>query len=249
MFANKLLHRAAPVLLLISLTLWSALAHSGSLRITPVRVNLSAEKPLTVVTIKNEGSQPSVIQVETLEWSQEDGEDKYAPTRDLLVTPPIFTVPGGASQILRMTMRPRPPVKNERSYRLFLQEIPSREALEGVGLRMALRIGVPVFVAPADPRDAELNWSLKRLGSDRLELNVANTGNLHARYSGLRLSFGENFPDCVPRQTVGYVLPGVSRQWDLECESGRADRAILFTVDSVTGEDVGVDVWLDGRSR
>ena len=47
------------------------------------------------MTVRNTGSEPAVIQMEVMSWSQAQGKDVYTLSKEILATPPIFTVPAG----------------------------------------------------------------------------------------------------------------------------------------------------------
>ncbi len=100
------------------------IAQAGSYGINPVKLTLSAQNSTQIITVRNDGAQAAVMQVELAAWSQADGQDVYTPTRELLATPPIFTVPAGVSQIIRVGLRRAPDEQRELVYRLFLQEVP-----------------------------------------------------------------------------------------------------------------------------
>src|SRR3546814_9833017 len=57
-------------------------------------------------------------------WSQSGGKDVFAAVDDILATPPIFTIPAGGSQVIRVGSRRAPDPQHERAYRLFLREVP-----------------------------------------------------------------------------------------------------------------------------
>src|SRR5262245_58348027 len=79
-----------------------AFAVAGSFNVSPVRVELSAQSRTQALTVRNDGAEPSVVQVQLYEWSQEAGQDILRPTGELLVSPPVFTVQPGQSQLLRI---------------------------------------------------------------------------------------------------------------------------------------------------
>src|SRR5919197_3432502 len=105
--------------------LCSAWAHAGSLQVSPLRLTLSSAQTIDAITVHNSGSDSMVVQVQAFTWSQEDEQDIYIPTKEILANPPIFSLPAGGSQILRIGLRREPPQQRELSYRLYLQQIPT----------------------------------------------------------------------------------------------------------------------------
>jgi fimbrial chaperone protein len=168
-----------------------------------------------------------VVQLQIVSWSQQDGKDVLEPSRDLLATPPIFTVPAGGSQTVRVGLRQRSNIQTEGSYRLILQEVPPPPKPEFRGLQVALRLSVPVFIAPAvapavAPTTA-MTWQANVTSTPDAptDLTVAavNTGTAHVQVLGLKLfSGGVELPIASPPET-GYVLPGQGRQWRLRLTS------------------------------
>lgn len=124
-------------------------AFAGSFSVSPVRVELNERNRVVALQVRNQGSESASIQLELL---QRDGAGVDTPTGDLLATPPIFTIEPGESQVIRVGLRRPPDPENELRYRLILQEIPPPRPAGFQGVQMALRLIVPVTVAPASSR-------------------------------------------------------------------------------------------------
>lgn len=197
-------------------------AWAGSIAVNPVRVNLSATQTTSPLVVRNSGTEPSVVQLQIVSWSQKDGKDVLEPSRDLLATPPIFTVPAGGSQTVRVGLRQRSDARSEGTYRLILQEVPPPPKPEFRGLQMALRLSVPVFIAPAIPPTATLAWEANTTSLNSqagLRISSVNTGNSHVQVLGFKLfSNGTELPLVAPAETA-YVLPGQRREWSLRLTS------------------------------
>src|SRR6185436_10193437 len=96
-------------------------AHAGSFSISPIRLDLSAGAKTAALTVRND-AQEVLVQAEMMLWEQVDGEDRLTPTRDLLVSPAVFTLPPNGSQLVRVALRHVPAdVTRELAYRLILQ--------------------------------------------------------------------------------------------------------------------------------
>lgn len=190
-------------------------ASAGSFQVNPVRATLSPDKPIGAMTVRNLGNEPTVLQLEVMNWSQEQGKDVYTPSRELLATPPIFTVPAGGSQIVRVGLRRPPDAQRELTYRLFLQEVPPPPKPGFQGLQVALRIGVPVFVPPAAVQPPVLAWRIIRTREGQLELGLANNGNSHVQVANVRLVRPDG-GELGKQQIAAYVLSGQSSIWPLK---------------------------------
>lgn len=182
--------------------------------IAPVRGDLGPGKNSEAFTVRNDSDEPLVIQTETLAWSQKDGQDELTPTRELLVAPPIFTVPPHAEQIVRAGLRRPPDARRELSYRLLLKETPGPPKPDFQGVRMALQISVPVFVAPVSGEaQAALRWKVTESAPGQWRVRVDNSGQGHIRISELRLEVDGKTVATSPEPA--YVLPEQGREWRL----------------------------------
>lgn len=226
--------------------LWLACpAHAGSFSVNPVRVTLSAQQSVAALSVRNVGTEPSVIQLETYTWTQQGGQDQLATTQQILATPPILMIPPGATRIIRVgLLRPADPHR-ELTYRLILREVPPPHPI-AQALRVALRISLPVFVDPPHPVAAQLQWRALRMPDGHLQLEAQNGGTAHIQLSRLEvLSQGSKTPLAV-RQTADYVLPGSTRDWALEAANLPAAGTLLHVTaetDSGTGQ---ADLTLGG---
>jgi fimbrial chaperone protein len=216
-------------------------ASAGSFQVNPVRATLSPDKPIGAMTVRNIGNEPTVLQLEVMNWSQEQGKDVYTPSRELLATPPIFTVPAGGSQIVRVGLRRPPDAQRELTYRLFLQEVPPPPKPGFQGLQVALRIGVPVFVPPATVQPPVLAWRIIRTREGQLELSLANNGNSHVQVANVRLVRPDG-GELGKQPIAAYVLPGQSSNWPLKDIKAAAPVSALhvFAQTDIGDIDVGV---------
>src|SRR5688500_9450583 len=106
---------------LISLgCLISGEARATSLEISPVMVNLAPGQTATTIEVKNRGGAPAAIHIRAFAWSQAGDVDDLAPTQEVILSPPIFTLAEGASQTIRLLLRGGKGAASERSYRLLL---------------------------------------------------------------------------------------------------------------------------------
>ena len=188
-------------------------ARASSFSVNPVRVTLSAKQPVAAITVRNADSEQTVVQLEATAWTQVDGKDVQVPSNELLATPPIFTLQPGGSQIVRVGLRGAHNLPGEVTYRLSLREVPSAQPAT-TGLRVALRISMPIFVVPATPVAPAVKWRVTREDEDRVRITATNTGNAHVQLGKLDLLAGGNVVGT--RSIAEYVLPGNARYWTLE---------------------------------
>lgn len=200
-------------------------AFAGSFSVSPLRVELSAGAATGALTIRNRADEPVVVQAEAMLWVQVDGQDQLTPTRDLLVSPAVFTLAGEGSQLVRVALRRAPDAGRQLSYRLLLTEVPTQPAEGSSGLSVALRLSLPVFVAPASgSAEPNVEWSLARAG-DEWTLTARNAGNAHARVLSFTAAPEDGRGDALDQRVATYILPGHARSWPLGAAEGVAKAA------------------------
>jgi fimbrial chaperone protein len=202
--------------LLLGVGVASSAAEASSFNISPIRAELSTVHPTEVLTLTNAEDAPVVVEVRVVKWSQVDGAEQLDDTRELLATPPVLQIPGTKDQIVRVALRREPDPANELTYRLIYQEIPQAAAPESTGLRVALRLSIPVFVAPAHGKaKADLVWEAHWLANGDLELAASNHGNGHAQIIDFDLSLAGG-ATTVHGNTAKYILAGSRMVWTLK---------------------------------
>jgi len=204
---------SASCLGLAILGLGSAPVLAGSFSVSPMRIALSAGRPVAALEVHNDGAEASVLQLELLGWTQADNADVYAETTEVLATPPILTVPPGGSRVVRIGLRRAPDRDRELTYRLYIQEVPPPLAADFQGLRMTLRVGVPVFVAATAKPAPQLHWRSAAAADGQVKLTLTNSGNEHVKITDLELSFADGARSSGVQRVSTYVLPGQSRDW------------------------------------
>lgn len=221
------------------------MAQAGSFGINPVKLTLSGQNATQVMTVRNDGAQAAVMQVELVAWSQADGQDVYTPTRELLATPPIFTLPAGASQIIRVGLRRAPDEQAELAYRMFLQEVPPPVKPDAVGLQVALRISVPVFAVPAQKATPILHWQVIHLDEHSIKVGVTNTGNGHDHLSAYKIYRSGSVKPILAQHLFAYLLPGATHYWTLTTDS-MPDPGDALRVSATTDMgEVNADIVMD----
>ena len=248
------LNRAAHWLLRLPLLagcLLMAVADSvtaGSLSVSPIRIDLSSTQRSVALTVRNDGNQPAVVQAQLVAWSQADSNDQLEPTTDILVSPPIFTVAAGASQMLRIALRRAPDITNELSYRILVTEVPGKPEAGFIGAQFAVKISLPIFVEASGGKNSpQLAWSGARTAKGELELTAFNSGAKHIQVQAIEVTKAGSDPDGA-FSGPWYVLPGQRRTVTIKPIAGHTIAADRVRVKAET--DAGpldVDVALEHR--
>lgn len=181
--------------------------HAGGLRVMPVRIDVPQDKRHCALTISNDTARPVSIQVRGFGWSMDaSGSETLDPDTGPVINPAIFTLAQGKSQLVRCSL-PAPRGRNEGSWRLILDELPSEEAAQPGTIRSVLRISIPVFRTPAKARP-QLDWQKGGTEADGSRIILRNTGTRHVRIAALdpRIDGGANGHSVLP--AFGYLLAG-----------------------------------------
>ena len=218
---------------------WASVAKAASFGVSPVRVTLSETQQMDAITVRNDGIEPVSMQLEVLNWSQEAGKDVLTPSRELLANPPIFTVPAGGSQLVRVGLRRAPDGQRELTYRIALQELPPPPKPDFMGSRMLMRVSLPVFVLPEVDAKPVLRWQATRTSQGGLKVSLTNNGNAHIQILNFKLSLPGSAQPWVTKQSSEYVLPGQSRDWTLPANSENPAPPLGVTLQLFAQTDAG----------
>src|SRR5277367_1165009 len=203
---------------LIALLFIAALAEpagASTFNISPIRAQLTGAHRTEALTLINADDSPVVVQVRVVRWSQKDGAEQLEDTRELLATPPVLQIPANGQQIIRVALRREPDSARELTYRVIFEEVPQAAPKDFTGLRVALRLSIPVFVAPAlGKANAALAWQSRWLPNGQLEVAATNNGSGHLQITDFEAQFpGSLMP--LRGVTSKYVLPGSRMSWTL----------------------------------
>ena len=230
------------------LFLLASFAHAGSFSVNPVRVTLSASQTVAAITVRNEGTEATVVQLETQSWTQRDGVDVLAPSNDVLATPPILTIPPGGTRIIRVGLRRAPDAQREVTYRLFLREVPPPQAL-AQALRVALLISMPIFVEPSKATAPQVQWRAARTRDGQIRVEARNTGTAHIQLGQLDVALAANGEKLVTRNMSEYVLPDNQRSWMVSAKSAPPAGTLLHISSQADTGTVQSDVTLEDDAR
>jgi fimbrial chaperone protein len=196
-------------------------AAAAEFTVIPLRVYLDRNAKSAEILVRNEDRSPLRMQLEAMGWQQDaEGTDRYEVAEGLIFFPKVMEIGAGESRMVRVGVR-SVPVSREETYRLFIEELPSPadggKPPPGASVQVLLRIGVPVFVAPAQPeRKGEI--AALEVNGRRAGFTVANVGNVHLRAESVELIgtapdgrkiLAQKFPER-------YFLAGIARKLSYE---------------------------------
>lgn len=215
---------------------------AADFNINPVKIFFDAKQKSTVLKVKNNAEEKLTLQVNAVAWSQdEDGKDVYSQTEDIILFPKIFSMEKDEERIIRIGIKV-PPGTHEKTYRIYLEEIPPpRElTLTGATLRTLMKVGVPVFIAPlkASP---EGKIEKVDISQGTLAFLVVNKGNLHYIMKGVKIEGFDREGTQVFTTDLGgwYVLSGRSKQFSVKVPRETCVKIANFNIE-VTADVVSL---------
>jgi fimbrial chaperone protein len=204
--------RLSSASLLLCLLLLPVAVIAGDWRVSPIRLDLGRDAKSGAVTVANDSDDRLQVQMKVFEWTQDaEGKDRYGETGEILFFPRLMILERKEEKILRAGIRV-PGVAKEKTFRLFIEEIPGPRKAEGANVAVAIRFGVPIFVKPLK-EEARGEVGAMTMSAGALLVPVKNTGNVHFVVQSVlvrgRNGAGE---EIFSRELSGwYLLAGVSR--------------------------------------
>lgn len=194
---------------------WPFPAVAGEYRVSPIRLFLDQDTKTGVISITNESEGPIQLQVRSFEWSQNAlGKDEYTETKDIIFFPRFMDLKKGDKRVLRVGVK-QSDKTTEKTYRLFIEEIskPKKEK-KGTGVDIAIRFGVPVFIAPVKEEHKGTIDGIT-IEKGKLSANITNTGNSHFMIQAVLVKgFDANGIETFTQELSGwYLLAGAKRTY------------------------------------
>jgi fimbrial chaperone protein len=204
------------------------LSMAGSFTVSPVKLHLDSKASTTVIRITNNNDERVTVQLDAKEWVQNEiGSDAYKQTKNFVLFPKIVTLEKEEERLIRVGYQGDKNFRNEKTYRLFLEELPVTEPGE-TGLKLALRMAVPIFISPLKeirkPAIEKVRFSEGKLG-----VKIENSGNKHFIVEKIAVMGLDRLDKEVFKTDVNgwYVLAGAKRTFVIDIpEKGciRADK-------------------------
>ncbi|GAA0514389.1 molecular chaperone [Deinococcus depolymerans] len=179
--------------LLCAALLWlAAQAGAQGFGFTPTVLTLDPTRTLsTQTTMLNTGRVAAKFRVEVRAWKVVNGAMVLQDTRDLVVNPTEFVLPGGGSQVVRVGLRKKPGAQ-ELTFRLIVQQQPYGQSVpqsvvnaDGIDIKldMPTNYSLPVYVAP--PSAAPRMTYDAQVVPGGVDLRLENAGTRHETFNAL----------------------------------------------------------------
>ncbi len=184
-----------------------------ALSVLPVNIFLAPGQSATTMTITNQGTSKTAMQIRAFAWSQKDGEDQLANAEAVVASPPIASIEPGGSQVVRLILR-LPPLggDKEATYRILVDQIPP-PAEPGV-VHVVLRLSIPIFALPATRAVANVQFHVEVKGG-QIQLVGFNDGLRHEALRDIEITTRDGRAFKAAPGSSPYILAGSTRRWSI----------------------------------
>jgi fimbrial chaperone protein len=214
-------------------------ATAGEWRVAPIKLDLGSDTRSGVISVLNEGTGRFQVQMKAFRWDQDaEGKDQYTETNDLIFFPKIMVFEKPEERILRAGIK-MPAATKEKTYRLFIEEIPEPKKADGTNIAVTIRFGVPIFVKPLK-EEPKGEIEKVELAKGECRVPVKNTGNVHfiieaVNIKGVDLKGEQTFSKKLDGW---YLLNGVSRVYRTVIPLGACTKSAKLEVEIKTNKFV-----------
>ena len=226
-------------LLLLSLTFCRA--YAADFQIQPTTLELSGGVKSGAFSVINNGSESINFQVSVKEWTQDaNGKDVYEETKDIVFFPKIMTTGPNEQRAIRIGFK-APLSVNEKTYRLFVEEIPSpkkgpetkEQGKIKAGITIAFRFATPIFVKPLKQQETAVVDKME-MSRGEVKATIKNTGNVHIKL--LSVTFRGKAADgreLFSKEVAGwYILHGLSVPYETAVPGGACEGLATIEVNA-----------------
>jgi len=189
-------------------------ASAQALSVLPVNIFLAPGQKASSMTVTNQGTSETAIQIRAYAWNQPEGIDKLTASDLIVASPPLVRMAPGATQVIRLILR-QPPKGREDTYRILIDQIPP-PAQPGV-VNMVLRMSIPIFALPAVRAEPHVVFHLE-LDAGKLFLVAVNDGLRHEVIRDIELTTSDGRKLKPEASGLPYILAGVTRRWAIAAQ-------------------------------
>ena len=223
----------------LAVLVWTGAALCGTFQVNPIRITLSQQSTSALLSVRNESAEKVRFQIGVFEWDQSaDGEMLLNPTEDLVFYPNLLVVDPGDERNIRVGNNKSVVTAREKSYRIFVEELPAVESSDQNGIRILTKMGVPIFIQPAK-RLMQGNVEGMNLGRGEFTFEVKNDGNVHFFPRTIRVQGKDSNGDTLLERQLQpwYILSGGMRKYSIE----------IAQTDCPKLQNLTVEVELEGK--
>jgi len=216
---------------------------ASTVAVSPVNIFLTADTPSALLTLTNQGSERVSFEISLYSWNQSDaGAMQLAPTSDVIFFPSLVTLSPGEARNIRIGTVIKPGAV-EKSYRLFLEELPPPRTQASdharLHVRLLSKISLPVFL---EPDKLLFNTSIGdvTVHNRALSFKINNGGTTHIVPQSVNVSAKDRDGKVLFQRAaiVWYILPGESSKVDLDLPARTCADIRSISISLVTDTEV-----------
>lgn len=211
------LKRIAVAMLFLAVFISRAIA--ADFQVQPMTMDLGGNVKSGAFSVINNGKEKIDFQVSVKEWTQDEkGKDVYTDTSDIVFFPKVMSVEANSQRAIRIGFK-APLGLKEKTYRLFVEEIPTPKKTQDAevkknikaGVTIAFRFAMPIFVKPAKPHEIYVLDKID-MSQGTARTIVKNTGNVHIKLRAVKFSGkAADGRELYSKEVAGwYLLNGLS---------------------------------------
>ena len=197
--------------------LFPANGFSANFSLNPIRVYFDGSSKTNILSITNNSDENISVQLRAYAWSQnEKGENIYDLTKDIVFFPKIANIKNGEKKIVRLGTRV-PQGRQEKTYRLYIEEIPNHKKKDRTAVNIIMKVGVPIFLAPVKVEPKGLVKEMN-LDAGSFHAKLINDGNVHFILRAINISGRNGAGEEIFREEIGgrYLHSGNSKDITLD---------------------------------
>jgi fimbrial chaperone protein len=238
----SMMHHGSPAMAAIAAALLLGLgagtsAEAAAFSVNPTQIHLATRSASALLSLRNDSTQALRFELTVSAWSQSaSGEMTLEPTKDVVFFPSLLTLKPGEERKVRVGTVV-PPGAREKTYRIFIKELPPLEGGTSAGVRVLTTMGIPIFVRP----DKELSSAALndlRHGGGTLQFALSNTGTVHFVPQKIAVTgFADGSPVFEQQVDGWYVLAATRREFSVPLPAGTCARltSVLIHVEFASG--------------
>ena len=206
------------------------LARAATFTVDPTQIFLFNRTGSVLLTLHNESTETLSFQLSVFAWAQSNsGEMQLQPTQDIVFYPPLLTLKPSETRRVRVATATNFDPAREKTYRLFVEELPPTDTPKGV--RVLTKMGIPIFMRPAK-EVATASLTDVRQQDGMLKFTLANVGTVHVVPRSVKVrGFAGSAAAFEKDLDSWYVLAGGRRDFEMALPKSGCAKVTSIAVD------------------
>jgi fimbrial chaperone protein len=189
-------------------------AAAATFTVDPTQILLTGRSGSVLLTLRNESTETLQFQLSVFAWAQSpSGEMQLEPTEDIVFFPTLLTLKPNETRRVRVGSATTQEVR-EKTYRIFVEELPPAATVAGSGVRVLTKMGIPIFLRPVK-EVATASLTDVRQQDGRLKFTLSNEGTVHFVPRNIKVRGLAGSATAFERALEGwYLLAGGRRDFE-----------------------------------